>query len=94
MCKHTETEKVQIPSGEVVVDKCLANLVRALNTHDIVTASSCCGHGEHDGFIKVLENGEERLLIVCPPGHVSEARYFSEFEPMAAEFERLRAGEQ
>lgn len=91
MCDHTEKpERVKTEHFDVEVDRCIANLVRALNTNGIRTATSCCGHGEHDGFIKVIENGEERLLIVCQPGKESRSRYFSDFEPMARKFDDER----
>jgi len=86
MCRHGEVEIVQLPSGSVAVDRCLAKIVKLLNADGIRTATCCCGHGRHDGFIKILEDGQERLLIVAPPGEESRSRYFSDFEPMARKF--------
>lgn len=43
------------------IDRCIADLVNALNYAGIRTVSSCCGHGRSDGEI-VLADG--RTLVV------------------------------
>ena len=39
------------------IDRCLANLVEALNTGGILTEACCCGHGKRPGNI-ILGNGQ------------------------------------
>lgn len=79
MCQHGDTVELPVPmpahlshTGErrwavKAVDRCLADLVRALNTGGVYTANCCCGHGADDGAI-VLHDG--RVLVV-----VSEAEW-------------------
>ena len=43
------------------IDRCIADIVQALNAAGIYTANSCCGHGKTDGSI-ILHDG--RKLIV------------------------------
>lgn len=73
MCHHDDTIDllVNIPAhlshtGEARwdtkgVDRCIAPIVQALNDAGVLTASSCCGHGETDGQI-ILQDG--RILII------------------------------
>ena len=77
MCEHGETEDVFVPipadlshTGEMrwahkPVDRCIADLVRALNRHAPMTRSSCCGHGRAPGSI-VLWDGRD--LLILPAG--------------------------
>lgn len=46
-CKHcTATAEVVLHGKKCTVDFCLAEILQALNSRDdIVTTSSCCGHG-------------------------------------------------
>jgi hypothetical protein len=43
------------------VDACIADLVRALNSGEVTTISSCCGHGRGDGSI-LLADGREVII--------------------------------
>ena len=43
------------------VDKCIAQIVDALNSAGVYTSGSCCGHGKTDGSI-VLHDG--RILVI------------------------------
>ena len=72
-CKRkTEMLLVNIPAhlshtGEArweykPIDSCIAPIVAALNDHDILTASSCCGHGEYLGSI-ILQDGRVLLIM-------------------------------
>jgi len=40
----------------IYVDRCIADIITALNRHGIKTIASCCGHGKIDGSI-ILEDG-------------------------------------
>ena len=44
------------------IDKCIAPIVRALNSNGIYTTQSCCGHGKTDGYIDLLDG--RRLVIL------------------------------
>jgi len=46
------------------IDKCISQLVRALQSHGIDMRGSCCGHGETLGHID-LQDGRG-LLILTP----------------------------
>lgn len=43
------------------VDQCIAPIVEALNNAGVLTANSCCGHGERDGSI-LLHDGREIII--------------------------------
>jgi len=43
------------------IDKCIASIVNAFNAAGIYTTGSCCGHGERDGEILLLDG---RKLII------------------------------
>ena len=45
----------------VMVDRCIAPIVDALNAGGVLTANSCCGHGKAPGEI-VLHDG--RTLVI------------------------------
>ena len=45
------------------IDRCIHQIVAALNAGGVETTASCCGHGELNGNI-VLADG--RVLIVLP----------------------------
>jgi hypothetical protein len=76
-----------IEGKPVLIDACIAPIVQALNDAGIATATSCCGHGQGDGFIMLKNN---RLLIISPDGVDSRSRYFRDFEPMAARSMQIR----
>lgn len=73
MCEHGDTVnlRVNIPAhlsytGRArwdikAVDRCIADLVQALNSAGILTESCCCGHGKVDGTI-LLQDG--RTLVI------------------------------
>lgn len=49
---------------EKAIDRCIAPFVKALNKVGILTASSCCGHGERDGEI-ILQDGRVLKIENC-----------------------------
>ena len=49
------------------VDRCISDIVRALNAGGVPTRSCCCGHGQADGSI-VLQDGRELILYTSNPG--------------------------
>jgi len=63
MCKWGDTVLVSSSGKLYNVDRCISELVLALNRKGIKTVASCCGHGKRPGNI-VLEDGRE--LIICP----------------------------
>lgn len=72
MCKGVnkgEYEVVDIiekkPSGrtDVVVDKCMANLIKALNELGFETQGCCCGHG-HIGYLQLKFNDKIKNVLV------------------------------
>lgn len=63
MCDWDDCVVLVIDKKPVYVDKCIAPIVRALNSWGIRTVASCCGHKKTFGNI-ALEDGRE--LIICP----------------------------
>lgn len=73
MCRHGDEVSLPVRVDErdshtgnayhthKAVDRCIADVVDALNSAEIWTRTSCCGHGERDGEI-LLADG--RLLVV------------------------------
>lgn len=73
MCKWGENQTVELiqpaciaaegsdTRKAVLVDRCIAGIVQALNSAGIRTLGSCCGHGKSSGEI-LLEDG--RRIIV------------------------------
>lgn len=47
------------------IDRCIADIVAALNAANITTVASCCGHGKQDGIIS-LEDGRELVVRMEP----------------------------
>jgi len=91
MCKLGEEEKINLKDGRgVMVDRCLAQYIQALNDAGIVTSISCCGHGERDGFVLAYVHGQYRLIIMVEEGQKSLDRFGGEFRQMASEFEIRR----
>lgn len=64
-CGSEENYKAQVCmpiNGKVqCIDKCIHQIVAALNAAGVETVASCCGHGEKDGRID-LKDG--RILII------------------------------
>jgi len=87
MCRHGDRVKIRIGDKEQDVDRCLAPIIKALNEGGIKTAMSCCGHGEHDGFILCADEDKYRLLIVVSEEESLE-RFEKEFRRVAEYFER------
>ena len=46
------------------VDECIAPIVKALNDANIYTIQSCCGHGNGDGIIMLMDG---RKLTISQP---------------------------
>jgi hypothetical protein len=91
MCRQGEEEKINLKDGRgVLVDRCLAPYIQALNDAGIATGISCCGHGERDGFI-LAQNGETyRLMIMVEEGEKSQRRFEQDFRQAASDFEIRR----
>jgi len=66
MCNETVEVMVVVPAGlshtceayykHAKIDKCISEIVRALNRSDVLTSGSCCGHGKRPGEI-ILQDG-------------------------------------
>lgn len=88
-CEHGDTVPVEVfePGGRrtVQIDRCIAPIVRALAKSEIVTLSSCCGHGTN-GYIWL----EDRILIITPRTNAAAAmaEYKRNWETVAYENER------
>lgn len=78
MCEHGDTVECLVPvhaedafEGVLTwkvkpVDRCLSDIVVALNRADILTRSCCCGHGRDQGSI-ILHDGRTLVLETrCP----------------------------
>lgn len=69
MCKHGDTVDLEVPIIDELshtgktriafkpVDRCIASIIKALNTSGIVTTGCCCGHGAQMGYI-ILSSGQ------------------------------------
>lgn len=64
MCDWGHDAVVHCPAGfngqnkartEVAVDSCIADIVSALNAGGVLTLDSCCGHGNGDGVIRLMD---------------------------------------
>ena len=84
-CDVCDKVDVMLPSGEVVVgmDSCIADLVVAMNKVGYETTSSCCGHGQSDGYILC----KDRLFIISKEKEPAAvlARFEKDFHGMAME---------
>lgn len=58
----------------VGVDKCIADMVRALNDGGVKTVASCCGHGKIPGTI-ILADDQHLLLLDRTTAHEVIAAY-------------------
>lgn len=82
MCKWGDTVDlwVTIPTGSSYtgkkrkdkkpIDRCISDLVAALELSGIVMRGSCCGHGKDDGEIH-LDDGRV-LKIITPEASTNE----------------------
>jgi len=61
MCKHGSTLPLTINGRLRDIDSCIRPLVAALNTSNLPTISSCCGHGNRPGVI-MLQDGRELII--------------------------------
>lgn len=62
MCKHGTLAVATLADGRTVsVDRCLADLVTALNAWGFHTVASCCGHGHRPGNV-ALSDGRELVI--------------------------------
>ena len=64
MCKHGDEVVItgSLTGKRFAVDRCIVELVAALNHAGITTVASCCGHGETVGTI-ALHDGRELLIV-------------------------------
>lgn len=83
MCKHGDTVlfpaewfpasygKINSRKQMIEIDRCISDIVLALNRGGVYTISSCCGHGKGPGDI-LLADGRKLILdeIVRPPMEV------------------------
>ena len=60
------------------VDKCIANLIQALNDGGVSTVASCCGHGKGFGNI-ILRDGRELIIM---PDYESSRRAEKKISPL------------
>jgi hypothetical protein len=74
VCEHGDTVTMRVPVsaggvewGERQVDRCVSDLVQALNDAGLYTAGACCGHGRNPGDIP-LHDGRW-LHITDHPWH-------------------------
>jgi len=44
------------------IDKCIYDIVDALNNFNIETVASCCGHGKMNGIISLKDGREIRII--------------------------------
>lgn len=73
MCEHGDTMELLVPinardshTGEArmalkPIDRCIADIVKALNAGGVPTRSCCCGHGSVQGLI-TLQDGRELVI--------------------------------
>jgi len=88
MCKWGNTVKclVTIPASESftgkerkaykAIDFCIAPVVKALNKAGIKTRGCCCGHGEYQGSIWLMD-GRELFIGWKDPGELNKGGYWS-----------------
>ena len=62
MCEQGDTVVLRLDAKTIDVDRCIAELVSALNFGGTATVASCCGHGKRPGNI-ALADGRE--LVIC-----------------------------
>ena len=88
--KQVELEVVNRVGGKPYVtriDEDIAPIIKALQDSGVVTTSSCCGHGDQDGYIML----EDRVLIVSvEKGKDARNRYLTDFDYMSRNNARKR----
>ncbi len=89
MCQHGDVVELVLNHTKIKVDKCLVPYIKALNTNGIMTAASCCGHGEIDGSVVTMFGDEYRLIIICPPESGTPKRWKDEFQKSQEKFDRI-----
>lgn len=62
MCQHGDTVETIIGGKPVAVDRCIVQLVIAINSGGAQTVASCCGHGHRPGRIS-LRDGRELFVL-------------------------------
>jgi len=92
-CEHGDQVKVWVnPSGtnwyQADIDRCIAPIVRVLNSNGIPTMSSCCGHSSTNSGYIVLTN---RILIVTPAMTKKQTwkLYFRDWDAVARDNENI-----
>ena len=70
------SDKVTINGNEILIDRCIKDLVLMLNKMGVVTTNSCCGHGRTDGWILTTDY---LLIISKERGSEAHGRYFGQF---------------
>jgi len=83
MCKQGNTVSFTIHNvkGEprlIDVDRCIANIVLALNGTGVITVASCCGHGKRPSNIAIADGRE----IIIAPDYETGRRIDSIFPPI------------
>ena len=89
-CKGcAEQVKVRLKTKEFYVDKCLKEILEALNAHpDIRTTSSCCGHGGKGSFMAMIRDDYVFFEIDFHTPHETWAAYRPSHEAMTGEKRR------
>jgi len=93
LCKHGETETVVVKHRSVKVDKCLVPYIKALNTNGIETCISCCGHGEIEGSIMTMVDGEYRLVVLYPAEKGTPKLFSEKYRVFHEKFENEKTGQ-
>lgn len=83
MCKRGDFVDCIVSGRKVQVDRCIAPIINALNDAGIITAESCCGHGEEEGHIVAYQGGQARLLVVYALGEPSIEMFQNKYRRMA-----------
>ena len=55
------------------IDRCIHQIVAALNAGGIPTVASCCGHGTDHGRIDLMDG---RLVTITPDGSITSKHPF------------------
>lgn len=56
--EHEHTIPMPINGRRQEIDFCIADIVCALNSANITTVASCCGHGKINGKISLIDGRE------------------------------------
>jgi len=87
MCERGDTVKCNVLGRGVMIDRCIAPIINALNECGLVTAESCCGHGETEGHILFYQDGKPRLMVLYERGEPSIEIYQKKYRKYAEESE-------